>query len=62
MKNTTRKAIKVFWTYVITVATVGWIANVVKLAGLFGGEDTQMFVARAVGVFLVPLGSVLGFF
>ena len=39
----------------------GWIANVVKLVGLLGGDITAMFVARVVGVFAAPLGAVLGF-
>lgn len=40
----------------------GWIANIVKLIGLLDGGLTAMFVARCVGVFFAPLGSVLGFF
>lgn len=40
----------------------GWIANVVKLIGMLDGAVTEMFVARVVGVFVAPLGSILGFF
>lgn len=43
------------------LAAGGWIANVVKFIGLLGGEITAMFVARIVGVFVAPLGSILGF-
>jgi hypothetical protein len=39
----------------------GWIANVVKLVGMDFGSVTGMLVARAIGVFLAPLGAVLGF-
>lgn len=39
----------------------GWIANIVKLVGAAGGDVNAMLVIRAVGVFLAPLGSVLGF-
>ena len=48
--------------FVIILAGIGgWIANVVKLVGLLGGDITAMFVARVVGVFAAPLGAVLGF-
>ncbi len=40
----------------------GWIANVVKLIGMLGGEITAMFIARCIGTIAAPLGSVLGFF
>jgi hypothetical protein len=40
----------------------GWIANIVKLAGMGFDAITGMLVLRVVGVFLAPLGAVLGFF
>lgn len=40
----------------------GWIVNVVKFVGMIGDGMTTMFIARAVGIFFAPLGSVLGFF
>lgn len=50
--------------FVITLsaaAIFGWIANIVKVVGMVGGEITTMFVARCVGIFFAPLGSILGF-
>lgn len=41
---------------------VGWVMNVVKFVGLIGGDVSSWFVARAIGIFLPPLGGVLGFF
>lgn len=41
---------------------IGWIMNIVKFVGLIGGDINTWFVARAVGIFLAPLGSVLGYF
>ena len=41
----------------------GWIMNLVKLVN--GGDlqfDAGMTLARVVGVFIVPVGSILGFF
>jgi hypothetical protein len=47
----------------ILIACIGgWIANVVKLIGMLGGDASAMFIARVAGLFLAPLGVVLGFF
>lgn len=51
-----------FFLAVIAAAICGWIANLVKLIGILDGGVTAMFIARMVGVFAAPLGSVLGFF
>lgn len=48
----------------VTLALVelgGWIANIVKLIGSDFGGITGMIVARAIGIFVAPLGAVLGF-
>jgi hypothetical protein len=44
----------------LVAAFSGWIANIIKLVHLdvFSGE----MVARAIGVFVAPLGAILGFF
>lgn len=47
---------------VIILAIGGWIANIVKFVGMLGDEVSTLFIARAVGMFFAPLGSVLGFF
>lgn len=39
----------------------GWIANVVKILGTEFADFNGMFIARCIGVFLAPLGVVLGF-
>lgn len=43
------------------VAIGGWIANIVKLIGMIGGEFNAQFALRVAGVFFAPLGAVLGF-
>ena len=40
----------------------GWIANIFKFFGMLDGGVSAMFIARIVGVFVAPLGSLLGFF
>lgn len=47
---------------VYVAGAVGWIANLVKLIGIIDGGVTGMLVLRAVGVFIVPLGAILGIF
>ena len=39
----------------------GWIANVVKIVGTGFADFNGMLIARCIGVFLAPLGAVLGF-
>ena len=53
------------WAFIFVVllglaAVGGWIANIVKLAAMCC-EMSGWFVLRVVGVFVAPLGSVLGF-
>jgi hypothetical protein len=45
------------------VAIGGWVANIVKLFGLASVPDPNyvMAVLRAVGIFVAPLGAILGF-
>ncbi|MDP3972152.1 MAG: hypothetical protein Q8P61_04480 [Candidatus Nanopelagicales bacterium] len=40
---------------------VGWVWNIVKLAEMGVDPLTAMFVIRAIGIFVAPLGAVLGF-
>lgn len=42
-------------------AVYGWVANIIKLFGLIGDPLTAEVVIRAIGIFLAPLGVVLGF-
>lgn len=55
-------AFELFFAVLVILGVGGWIANVVKLIGMLDGSVTAMFIARVVGVFAAPLGSVLGFF
>jgi len=45
------------------VAIGGWIANIVKLFGLASVPDPNYVMAalRVVGIFVPPLGAILGF-
>lgn len=39
----------------------GWIANIVKIASSGFDVFNGMLILRCIGVFLAPLGAVLGF-
>lgn len=45
----------------IVGAGVGWIWNIVKLVQILDLSVTGMLVARAIGVFVAPLGAILGY-
>lgn len=58
MNNMSDKAICT-WFFILVVGFCGWVANIVKLVGadVFSGME----IARAIGIFVAPLGAVLGF-
>ena len=43
------------------VGAIGWIANIYKLANSSFDVLTGMLVLRIVGIFLAPLGAILGY-
>lgn len=51
-----------FFTVVVLLTLVsGWVANVVKIVGTGFADFNGMLIARCIGVFVAPLGAVLGF-
>lgn len=50
------------WLVICLVGFGGWVANIVKLAGMDFASVTAMLVLRAIGIIVAPLGAVLGFF
>lgn len=57
-------AIEILVVIIATAMAGGWIANIYKIItfGFAVSEWGGMEVARVVGVFLAPLGAVLGYF
>lgn len=51
--------------FVITVLALigGWVTNIIKIMiwATSDGAVTAMFVLRVIGIFVAPLGAVLGF-
>lgn len=46
---------------VLLVPFISWIANIVKLTGCQFDSLTAEIVLRVIGIFMVPIGIVLGF-
>jgi hypothetical protein len=62
MKQKTAVSLIIFFAVVAVAGIGGWIANIVKLASMTFDPVTGMLVLRAIGVFLAPLGAILGYF
>ena len=50
----------IFFIILSFVFVYGWIANIVKIIGM--DDFSGFMVARVIGVFIPPIGGVLGFF
>jgi len=46
----------------IILGLVGWVLNAIAFVHMLGSEITTLFIARALGLVIPFLGSVLGFF
>ena len=65
MRNTTASLLQSLFTlilvlFIIAVAGYGWFENVVKLTEI-ATVFSPMFVVRLIGIFVVPLGAILGY-
>ena len=47
---------------VFILAAVGWVMNIVEVVHLVNDPITGMFILRCVGIIIIPLGAVLGWF
>jgi hypothetical protein len=53
--------IMMIYVAVFLAGVYGWVHNIVLIAHSDFGHLTGMFVLRCIGVFVAPLGAVLGF-
>lgn len=53
--------IELFVCVLSVVMAVGWVWNIVKIVQTGSDVITGMLIARCIGVFVPPLGAVLGF-
>ena len=49
------------WLVIVIAAGYGWVMNIITLAHSSFDVITGMLVLRVVGIFVAPLGTVLGF-
>ena len=54
-------ALALFIIALWVLALGGWIANIVKLVGMDFGAITGLLIVRAIGIFIAPLGAVMGY-
>lgn len=47
---------------VLILSAGGWVANIVKFIHIVDNPITGMFIARIVGIFMLPFGAILGYF
>ena len=55
------KVLSVSAVAIVIAAIYGWIANIIALINMLDGNVSAMFIARIVGIFVAPFGSILGF-
>jgi|LakMenEpi03Aug12_release.lakeMendotaPanAssembly.Ray.scaffolds.fasta_scaffold1411182_2 hypothetical protein len=55
-------AVYTFWGAVLLVLATGWVMNIISLIHSNFDDGQGLFALRVVGIFVAPLGSVLGFF
>ncbi len=48
-------------TCVLLFGAGGWIANMAKILATMNDGITGMFIMRIVGIFVAPVGAVLGY-
>ncbi|EFZ4457035.1 hypothetical protein ACX9RG_004679 [Escherichia coli] len=51
------------WLAILALMAAGWVSNIIKL--VCSGDlqfHAGVTLARVVGVFIVPVGGILGFF
>lgn len=53
--------LELIMTIVFIVGTWGWVWNIIKIAEAGFDIVTGIFIMRCIGVFIAPLGAVLGF-
>lgn len=54
-------ALQLVMVAVFLLGVGGWIANIVKIINAGFDVFTGILIARCIGVFIAPLGAVLGY-
>lgn len=46
---------------VVIASVTGWVFNIIEIFNIANAPITGMFVLRIVGIFVAPLGAILGY-
>jgi hypothetical protein len=57
----TSNTVAIIYLALIIAFCYGWIANIVSIAYSNFSEITGMLVLRIAGIFVAPLGAILGY-
>lgn len=59
-----RIGVGLFFTYILLALAIaaGWILNLIDIIHSIAGPLTTLLVLRIVGLFVAPLGAILGWF
>ena len=57
----TSQVLLLIYLMLLIAGAIGWIENIVKIFHADFSHITGILVLRVVGIFVAPLGSVLGF-
>ena len=53
--------ILMIWFTMLAACIVGWIMNIVAIAHTGFSDMSGMLILRVVGIFIAPLGAILGY-
>lgn len=51
----------VFWLLVVAGLGLGWVLNIVALAHMQIPPFTGLLILRVVGIFIPPIGGIVGY-
>ena len=51
----------IVWLAIVIAAGYGWVMNIITLAHSDFDPITGLLVLRVVGIFVAPLGTILGY-
>jgi len=60
--KTNSLTVALLWLAIIVAALVGWVMNIVAIFHSNFSSITGELVLRVIGVFVAPLGSIMGLF
>lgn len=60
-KSNTSLAVALTWITLAVVVFYGWCMNIYQLVSAHDAGLTVKFVLKIIGIFVVPLGGLMGF-